>query len=95
MFSFGDAHHPQELVDVVSAVADDSAEYHEHVIDVQGLHDLEGGGFVGTHRHADQRDVAIVPGVVIDERGTIRHAGNLVAVVPPGHDSGALVGVLA
>lgn len=41
-----------------------------------------------------QRDVAVVPGVVVHQRGSVSHAGDLVAVVPPGHDAGVLVRVL-
>lgn len=43
---------------------------------------------------AHQRDVAVVPGVVVHQRGPVGHAGDLVAVVPPRHDAGVLVGVL-
>lgn len=36
----------------------------------------------------------IVPGVVVHERCSVGHSGNLVAVVPPGHDPRVLVRVL-
>ena len=38
--------------------------------------------------------MAVVPSVVIDERGFVAHARYLVAVVPPGHDAGLVVRVL-
>ena len=41
-----------------------------------------------------QRYVAVVPGVVVYQRGTVSHACYLVAVVPPGHDSSVLLCVL-
>lgn len=37
----------------------------------------------------------VVPRVVVDERGTVRHTADLVAVVPPGHNLGVGLGVLA
>ena len=36
----------------------------------------------------------VVPRVVVDERGPVGHASNLVAVVPPRHDSRVLGRVL-
>lgn len=39
--------------------------------------------------------MAVVPRVVIHERGPVGHAGYLVAVVPPRHDAGVLVCVLS
>ena len=44
---------------------------------------------------ADRGDVRVVPGVVVDDDGAVAHAGHLVAVVPPGHELGVLVGVHA
>lgn len=41
-----------------------------------------------------QGDVAVVPGVVVHQRGPVGHPRDLVAVVPPGHDAGVLVRVL-
>lgn len=38
--------------------------------------------------------VTVVPRVVVDQRGSVRHACYLVAIVPPGHHSGVLVCVL-
>ena len=45
-------------------------------------------------RRAHQRYVAVVPGVVIDQSGAVRHACYLVAVVPPRHHPHMLVCVL-
>lgn len=38
--------------------------------------------------------MAVVPGVVVHQRGPVGHAGDLVAIVPPRHDASVLVGVL-
>lgn len=38
--------------------------------------------------------VAVVPCVVVHQSGSVGHAGDLVTVVPPGHDAGVLVRVL-
>lgn len=38
--------------------------------------------------------MTIIPRVVVDQSGSVGHACYLVAVVPPGHDSGVLVCVL-
>ena len=52
MLALGYAHHPEKLVDVVTAVADDATEYHKHVVDVERAHDLVGGALVRRHRFA-------------------------------------------
>jgi len=38
--------------------------------------------------------VRIVPGVVVHERRSVGHSGDLVAVVPPGHHPRVLIRVL-
>lgn len=43
---------------------------------------------------AYQGDVAVVPRVVVHQRGSVGHAGDLVSVVPPRHHSGVLIRVL-
>lgn len=53
VLSLGDPHHPQELIDVVSRVADHSAEDDQDIVDVQGAHDLVGGALVGRHGFAN------------------------------------------
>ena len=53
MFSFCYPDHPQEFVDVIPWVADDSAENNQHVIDVEGYHDFVSLTFIGGHRFAD------------------------------------------
>jgi hypothetical protein len=35
---------------------------------------------------AHSRDMRIIPGVVVDEDCAIGHGGDLIAVIPPGHD---------
>ena len=42
----------------------------------------------------DQRDVTVVPRVVVDERRAVAHAGDLVAVVPPRHHARLVARVL-
>ena len=56
VLSLGDAHHPQELVDVVAAVADDAAEDDEHVVDAQRTHDVVRRSLVRRHRLANLSD---------------------------------------
>lgn len=43
----------------------------------------------------DGGDVRVVPRVVVHDHGAVTHARHLVAVVPPGHELGVLVGVHA
>lgn len=42
----------------------------------------------------NQSNVRIVPSVVVHQSGAVAHAGDLVAVIPPGHDAGIFVSVL-
>lgn len=53
MLALGNAHHPEELVDVIARVADDPAEDDQHVVHVQCAHDLYRLGLVARHRFAN------------------------------------------
>lgn len=66
MLSLRDPDHPQELVDVVSGVPDGSTEDHQHIVHVQRSHDTVGRTLVRGHGLADERDVGIVPSVIVD-----------------------------
>jgi len=46
MFALSDADHPEELVNVVTRVTYDSAEYNKNVVDVKRTHDLVRGTLV-------------------------------------------------
>lgn len=41
-----------------------------------------------------QRYVAVIPRVVVHQRGAVGHAGNLISIVPPGHDSSVFICIL-
>lgn len=102
-----DADHPEEFVDVVAAVADESAEDNEHVVHVEAAENRVGllfgrGERLCVRKESNQEkyaansgDVRVVPGVVVHDDGAVAHSGHLVAVVPPGHELGVLVGVHA
>lgn len=100
----GDADHPEELVDVVAAVADEAAEDDEDVVHVEAADDrvgllLAAGECLRVRERldadaADGGDVRVVPGVVVDNDRAVAHAGHLVAVVPPAHELRVLVRVL-
>ena len=59
-------YHPQKLVDVVSRVADHSAEDDQDVVNIQLGHDGVGGGLIAGHGLPHQGDVTIVPGIVVN-----------------------------
>ena len=46
-------HHPEELVYVVSGIADHPSKYDENVIHIQHPHDFDRLVFGGRHRFAD------------------------------------------
>lgn len=58
-------------------------------------HDWIADLLTGAHGLADSGNVGVVPGVVVDQGGTVSHTTNLVAVIPPRHDLGGWLGVLA
>ena len=58
-------------------------------------HDRVADLLPGGHGLADGSDVRVVPCVVVDQRGPISHAANLVAIIPPRHDLGVFGRVLA
>ena len=102
-----DADHPEEFVDVVAAVADESAENNEHVVHIETAENRVGlllgrGERLRVRNERNQGkyatnggDVRVVPGVIVHDDGAVAHTGHLVAVVPPGHELGVLVGVHA
>ena len=50
MLALRDPHHPQELVDVVTRVANYATEDHENVVHVQLPHDVIRRRLIGRHR---------------------------------------------
>ena len=82
-FSLSSTHHPKELVDVIPGVPDDTTEDDEDIVHVQLGHDGVGGRLVAGHGLAHQRDVAVVPSIVIHQCRPVGHARYLVAVIPP------------
>merc|ERR1711939_637089 len=93
--TFSDPDHPQELVDVVTRVPEQSTENDKHVVNLVLLHDRVRHLLPAGHGLANSRDVSVVPGVVVDQRRTVGHTTNLVAVVPPTHNLSSLRGVLS
>jgi hypothetical protein len=79
MLTFSDPDHPEELVDVVTGVAEKTAENDKHVVDFVLTHDWPADLLTGAHGLADGGDVGVVPGVVVDKSRTVSHAANLVA----------------
>ena len=61
-------HHPEELVDVIPGVADGPPEDDEHIVHVELSHDVVRGALVGAHGFAHQRDVRVVPRIVVHQR---------------------------
>lgn len=59
------------------------------------LHDRIRNLLAGAHSLANSGNVSVVPGVVVDQGGAVSHTTDLVAVVPPRHDLGSRLGVLA
>lgn len=93
--TLGDTDHPQELVDVVTGVAQQSTKHHQHVVNIvlteDGVTDL----LTGAHRLTNSGNVGVVPRVVVNQGRAVRHTTDLVAVIPPGHDLGVVLSVLA
>lgn len=56
MFSLGDPHHPQELVDVVARVSDHPSEDDQHIVYVQQPHDVIRHALIGRHGFAHLRE---------------------------------------
>jgi hypothetical protein len=92
--AFGDTDHPQELVDVVAGVADQTTKDDEDIVDLVLSHDGVADLLAGAHGLANSGNVGVVPGVVVDKSRTVGHTTDLVTVIPPGHDLGVLLGVL-
>lgn len=93
--TLGNTDHPEELVDIISRVSKETTKHNEYVVDLVLAHDGVADLLTGAHGLAHRRDVRVVPRVVVNQSRAVRHATNLVAVVPPRHDLGVLLGVLA
>lgn len=93
--ALGNTNHPEELVDIVAGISQKATENNQDIIHLVLAHDGIADFLAGGHSLADSRDVCVVPGVVVDKRGTVGHATNLVAIIPPRHDLGIILGVLA
>lgn len=87
--------HPEELVDVVPRVAQEAAKDDQNVVDLVLAHDGVADFLARAHGFSNSGNVRVVPGIIVHERGAISHATNLVAIIPPRHDFGVLLGVLA
>lgn len=92
--TFGNTNHPQELVDVISRVAQETTKDNQHVVDFVLAHDLVADLFARGHGLTNGGNVRVVPGVVVHESGSVSHTTNLVTVIPPRHDLGVFLGVL-
>jgi hypothetical protein len=93
--AFRNSDHPEELVNIVARIAEQSAENDKDVVHLMLAHNLIADFLSRAHGLANCGDMCVVPGVVVHERRPIGHATNLVAVVPPRHDLGILLGVLS
>ena len=58
-------HHPEELVNVISGVSDDSPEDDKDIVHPQLCHDVIGRSLVAGHGLAHQGYVTVVPRVII------------------------------
>ncbi len=73
VFPLSNPDHPQELVDIVSGIADHSTKYDQHIVHTQWAHDRVRLLFRGWHRLTHQSYVAIVPSVIVHESRPIGH----------------------
>ena len=73
VFSLGDADHPEEFVDVVSGVTDHTSEDDENVVDSECPHDMNCLLLSAGHGLPYQGYVAVVPGVIVHESGSVTH----------------------
>jgi hypothetical protein len=94
LLTFSDSHHPEELVDVITGVSEETTEDDKNVVDLVLTHDGPADLLAGAHCLANGGNVGVVPGVVVDQSRAVGHTTNLVAIVPPAHDLGVLLGVL-
>lgn len=92
--TLGNSDHPEELVDIVTRVAQKTTKDDQNVVNLMLAHDGVADLLAGAHGLANGGDVGVVPGVVVNESGAVGHAANLVAIVPPRHDLGVFRSVL-
>jgi len=78
-----DSYHPQKFVDIVRSIANQASEYHQNVVHVHLSHDLIAIALRRRERLANLGDVTVIPGIVVNEDGSICHCRYLVAIIPP------------
>mmetsp|Transcript_10448 Transcript_10448/g.33382 ORF Transcript_10448/g.33382 Transcript_10448/m.33382 type:complete len:466 (+) Transcript_10448:423-1820(+) len=85
-----DARNVRHLGEIVAAAAAPDQDVVGQVAD-----HAVGGLLLGDEAAAEGGDVLVVPGVAVRDRGAVGNASDLIAVVPPGHDTRVLGGVVA
>lgn len=88
-----DSDHPKELVDIITRIVGVTTEDNKSVVNVKSFSDFISVFLRAGHGETDSSDVGVVPGVVVDEDGSVTHTSDLVAVIPPGHDLSVRSGV--
>lgn len=93
--TLGDADHPEELVDIVTRIAEETTKDDQDVINLVLAHDRVADLLTRAHGLAHRSNVRVVPGVVVNQGRAVGHATNLIAIIPPRHNLGILLGVLS
>lgn len=93
--TLSDTNHPKELVYVIARVSQKTSKDDEDIVNLVLAHNLVADFLTGTHRLTDSGNVSVVPRVVVHQSRSVSHATNLVAIIPPRHDFGVLLGVLS
>ena len=73
MLPLCDPNHPEELIDVISRVADHPTKDDEHIVHAKHPHDPVGLVLCGGHGLTNQGYVAVVPCVVVYECSPVSH----------------------
>ena len=91
--ALSDTNHPNELVDIITAVADVTTKDNEDIVDIEGLKNRISVVLIAAqslqmnaqrNKYSTNRsNMGVVPCVVIHNDGTITHTSHLVAVIPP------------
>ena len=92
---FGNTYHPEELVNVVAGIAQQSPEYDQNVVDIMLSQYWVADLLPRAHRLSHRGNVSVVPGIVVNKCWSIGHTTNLIAIIPPGHDLSILRRVLS
>lgn len=83
------------LVNIIRRISSNPSKYDKDIIYIQWLHYFICFILIRWHRTPNRGDMRIIPGIIINNYCSISHCGDLISIVPPGHNFSIRRSILA